>query len=216
MRSVFLALALLIAAPTAGAATAPGRLEFAVTRNGEPFGTHTIVVTEANGELSVRNAVALRARVGPLTVFRFEHECTERWRAGALQAMQCETLEDGRRTEMTASRTGAGIRVMGSSGATTFPADALPATWWTTSVLNRNRLIDAETGEAMPITVSRRGTETLTIGGQSVRTTRYLVQGTIAMDIWYDEQGRWVRTAFTARNQRIEYQLVSPLSAAPR
>jgi hypothetical protein len=216
MRSVFLALALLIAAPTAGAATAPGRLEFAVTRNGEPFGTHTIVVTEANGELSVRNAVALRAGVGPLTVFRFEHECTERWRAGALQAMQCETLEDGRRTEMTASRTGAGIRVMGSSGATTFPADALPATWWTTSVLNRNRLIDAETGEAMPITVSRRGTETLTIGGQSVRTTRYLIQGTIAMDIWYDEQGRWVRTAFTARNQRIEYQLVSPLSAAPR
>ncbi len=216
MRTVLLILAMLVAAPTAGAATAPGRLEFSVTRNGEPFGTHSVVVTEANGELSVRNEVSLRAGVGPLTVFRFEHECTERWRAGALQAMQCETLEDGRRTELTASRTASGIRVTGPSGATTFPADSLPTTWWTTSVLSRNRLIDAETGEAMPITVTRRGTETLTIGGQSVRTTRYLVQGTLAMDIWYDDQGRWVRTAFTARNQRIEYRLTSPLSAAPR
>jgi|688.fasta_scaffold549951_2 hypothetical protein len=216
MRILLLIMAMLATAPAANAAAGAGRLEFAVTRNGEPFGAHTVLVTEANGELNVRNAVALRAGVGPLTVFRFEHECTERWRAGALQAMACETLEDGRRTAVSASRTPSGIRVTGPAGATNFPADALPTTWWTTSVLNRNRLIDAETGEAMPITVTRRGAETLTVGGQPVQTTRYLVQGTIAMDIWYDNQGRWVRAAFTARNQRIEYRLVSPLSAAPR
>ena len=216
MRFLVLALALILAAPAAHAASTPGRLEFNVTRNGEPFGRHTVVVTEANGELSVRNSVALRASVGPITVFRFEHDCTERWRAGALQAMQCQTLEDGNRTQMNAARNASGIRVTGPAGTTTFGADALPTSWWTASVLNRSRLIDAETGADMPVSITRRGSETLTIAGQSVRTTRYLVRVTLDMDIWYDEAGRWVRAGFTARGQRIEYQLVSPLSAAPR
>jgi hypothetical protein len=215
MRFLFLALALIIAAPQAQAASAPGRLEFNVTRNGEPFGTHTVTVTANGGELTVRNTARLRANVGPVTVFRFDHACTERWRNGALQALECST-RDGRETsDVTAARTADGIRVNGPSGAATFPADALPTTWWTRSVLSRTRLIDAETGQAMAVRISTVGAETLTVGGARVATTRYRVQGTVTMDIWYDNAGRWVRSAFTVRGQNIEYNLVSPLSAAP-
>ncbi len=215
MRFLIMVLALLVAAPSALAANSAGRLEFNVTRNGEPFGTHTVTVSATGGELTVQNTVRLRASVGPVTVFRFDHACTERWRQGALLALRCATREGRDTSDVVATRTADGLRVTGPTGATTFPADALPTTWWTQSVLSRARLIDAETGQAMPIRVSTIGPDTLTIGGQRVATTRYRVQGTIAMDIWYDGSGRWVRTAFSARGQNIEYTLVSPLSAAP-
>jgi hypothetical protein len=215
MRVLLLALALLVSAPSAFAATAAGRLEFNVTRNGEAFGTHTVTVTGAGGDLTVRNTARLRANIGPITVFRFDHSCTERWRQGALQGLECTTREGDETSDVRAVRTADGLRVTGPSGAQVFSPDALPTTWWTQTVLSRSRLIDAETGEAMPIRVRTIGSETLTIAGQRVQTTRYRVQGTIAMDIWYDGAGRWVRAAFTARGQNIEYTLVSPLSAAP-
>jgi Family of unknown function (DUF6134) len=215
MRFVFMALALLFTAPAAQAATSAGRLEFNVTRNGEAFGTHTIVVTAEGGDLVVRNTARLRASVGPVMVFRFDHACTERWRQGALQGLECSTREGGETSAVRATRTADGLRVTGPEGAATFAADALPTTWWTRSVLSRSRLIDAETGQAMAIRVSTVGSETMTVGGQRIATTRYRVQGTVTMDIWYDGAGRWVRAAFTARGQDIEYNLVSPLSAAP-
>jgi hypothetical protein len=215
LRFLAFALAVFLAGP-AQAATTAGRLEFAVTRNGEPFGTHTVTVTAANGDLTARSAVALRAAVGPVTVYRYEHSCNERWRSGVLQALNCATLQDGRRSQISATRAADAISVQGPGGVTMFPGNALPTSWWTRSVLERASLIDADTGRAMPIRVTEVGEETLTIGGQRVPTTHFRVQGTLAMDIWYDMEGRWVSAAFTARGQRIEYRLTSPLAAAPR
>jgi hypothetical protein len=213
--AAFAALAMIGAPAPASAASQPGRLEFDVSRNGQPFGRHIVTVERSGDALVVSNRVNLRASVGPVVVYRYDQTCTERWVANALTALDCSTNKNGRRTEVTAQATGSGLRVEGPDGARTFPADVRATTWWTRTTMQGGALLDTETGEPMRVQVTRVGRETIDVGGQRIEADRYRLVGTLAVDLWYDDQGRWVSCAFTARGQRIEYRLASPLAAAP-
>lgn len=214
----------LLAAATAllfvmGGATAapsnPGRTVFEVTRNGQPFGRHTITVAQAGDDLRVQSVLALRAGLGPLTVFRMEQTCSETWTGGALTGMSCDTLKEGRRTEVRARLQDNRLRVTGAEGEIWFPRGAFPTSWWTQPPLDATTMIDTETGAPRSVRVSRMGRETIEVGGQHIEADRIRVAGTVTADLWYDLSGRWVRCTFTARSQRIEYTLTSPLSGAP-
>jgi hypothetical protein len=199
-----------IAAPSA-----PGRLEFEVFRNGQPFGRHTVTVSSQNGGYDVRSQAALRVGAGPLTLFRYDQSCDETWRAGALTRLSCATLREGRRTLVRAEAAGDGLRVSGARGELNLPRDIWPTSWWTKPPVGAENLLNTEIGANAPMRVTRIGEETIDVGGQRIRAERIRVQGSLTADLWYDERGRWVGCAFTARGQRVTYRLISPLSAAP-
>jgi hypothetical protein len=217
MRS--LALAALAAFCLSSAATAAprddGRLVFNVTRNGQPLGQHSITVSDAGDTMRAQSRVALRANVGPLTVFNLEQTCSEVWNGGVLAGLECSTLKDGRRTRVRGELRGGRLRVVGAEGESFFPLGAFPTSWWTEPPAGSSTMIDTQTGEPMRVRVTRMGRETIDVGGQRIEAQRVRVQGTLAVDLWYDAQGRWVGCEFTARGQHVRYSLATPLSSAP-
>jgi hypothetical protein len=217
MRSFTLAALAAFSLSTAATASPSdaGRLVFDVTRNGHAFGQHSVTVSSAGEGLRAQSRVTLRANVGPLTVFRLEQTCSETWRNGVLAGLNCSTLKDGRRTQVRAELRNGRLRVIGADGENWFPLGAIPTSWWTRPPAGTTTLIDTETGEPMRVRVTRMGRETIEVGGRRIQADRIRVQGTLTADLWYDAHGRWVGCAFTARGQRIEYRLSTPLSAAP-
>jgi len=216
MRSLIFAASLALIAPGASAAPSDaGRLEFDVTRNGQPFGRHTVTVSADNGDLRAHTSVMLRANVGPLTVYRMEQTCTETWRDGALAALDCATLKDGRRTRINARIESDRLRVSGAGGEHWFSRSAFPTSWWTRPPPQATTLIDTETGAPMQVRITPLGREMIEVGGARIAADRVRVQGTLTVDLWYDERGRWVGCRFTARGQTIEYRLATPLTSAP-
>jgi hypothetical protein len=201
-----------------GASAAPsstGRVEFEVLRNGQPFGRHSVVVSESAGRITARSAVDLRVAAGPVTLFRYEHDCVETWREGALAALECATLKEGRRLSVRATQAGDQLIVNGTAGDIQLPADVRPTSWWIRPPADADFMLDTETGARLPLRISRLGRETIAVGGQRIAADRIRVEGTVVVDLWYDEGGRWVGCAFNVRGQRIEYRLASPLSGAP-
>jgi hypothetical protein len=217
MRSLALAAAFaLICTPSAFAApSSAGRLEFEVLRNGQPFGRHVISVAAQSGGYGVRSEIELRVGAGPLTLFRYEQNCTETWRADGLTGLDCSTLKEGRRTIVHAETVGETLRVRRARGERDLPRDIWPTSWWTKPPIGAEILLNTETGVNTPMRVTRIGEESIDVGGQRIRAERIRVQGTLTADLWYDERGRWVGCAFTARGQRVTYRLISPLAAAP-
>jgi hypothetical protein len=61
----------------------------------------------------------------------------------------------------------------------------------------------------MAVRITEHGWESISIAGRAVRAERIRVQGAIAVDLWYDERGRWVGCRFTARGQTIEYRVAT-------
>jgi hypothetical protein len=217
MRSLSLAAlaALCLSSAAAAAPSEDGRLVFNVTRNGQPFGQHTVTVSGAGENLRAQSRVALRATVGPLTVYRLEQTCSELWSDGVLAGLDCSTLKDGRRTQVRAELRNGRLRVVGAEGENWFPLGAFPTSWWTRPPSGSATLIDTQTGEPMAVRVTRMGRETIEVGGQRIQADRIRVQGTLTADLWYDTQGRWVGCEFTARGQHVQYRLATPRSAAP-
>ena len=54
------------------------------------------------------------------------------------------------------------------------------------------------------------GQETIVAAGKEVEATRFLLDSDIDVTLWYDEAGRWLKLAFEARGQDIEYVLTKP------
>ena len=44
-------------------------------------------------------------------------------------------------------------------------------------------------------------------GGEEIEATHYRLKSDITVDLWYDDQGRWVKLGFEARGQQIDYVL---------
>lgn len=181
---------------------------FDVTRNGNEFGTH-MVSFDSNeaGDLVARIDVELRAGLGPITVFRYELEATETWREGRLFALEGAVNNDGSRGRVTARRDGEALSVSGTEFDGMVDGDIITASHWNIAQMRTDRILSTEDGEIIEVSVSEQGRETLIIDGQSIETTRYLMDSDIDVTLWYDDQGRWLKLAFEARGQNIEYVL---------
>lgn len=217
MRTLIIAILSLVV--TGGAASAnqpaPGRVEFEVLRNGQPFGRHAVTVTRRGDELVARTEVALRVAAGPVTLFRYEHECTETWSRQNLSGLDCATLRDGRRILVRAASRNGALHVAGANGDLVLPQEMRPTSWWVRPPAGADAMLDTESGARLPLRITNMGRETMTVAGQRIPVDHVRVQGTVTLDLWYDASGRWVGCAFTIRGQRIEYRLASPLAAVP-
>lgn len=217
MRILLLALfsALLLGGGAAATQPAPGRIEFEVLRNGQPFGRHAVTVTRRGDDYVARTEVALRVAAGPLTLFRYDHQCTETWREASLTRLECRTFKEGRSLRVNAEIRDGALHVAGARGDVVLPADVRPTSWWLRPPAGADAMLDTESGTRLPLRITNIGREVITVGGQRISADHVRVQGTVTLDLWYDANGRWVRSAFTIQGQRIEYRLASPIAAAP-
>jgi hypothetical protein len=181
-------------------AAEPGRVEFEIFRNGVATGIHRVDVSRAGETAIAKTTIQMAGRIGPIA-YAYSHQCTEVWRATALQSLAC--------TDKQNDKPATNVRLAA-------PGLGLPSSWWRYDLMRQTQMIDTRTGKVTPIVVERIGQETVTTASGPVLATRYRLRGTSAADIWYDAQGRWVKLTFRLRGQNFEYRQRSALSEVPR
>jgi len=188
---------------------APGdTIRFNVLRKGQPFGSHEVRFDETeDGSLVARTEVSLRAGLGPITVYRYELTARETWRDGVLVALEGELNDDGKSGRVEADAEGDRLVVDGTEFSGEVELGILPSSHWNVLQTQAGRILSTEDGEIIEIAVSPKGRETIEVAGEEVEAIRYLMDSDIDVDLWYDDAGRWVKLAFTARGQDIEYVL---------
>ena len=70
-------------------------IRFAIVRNGEQIGTHTMEISRAGPETSVKILTDLNVKVLFITAYRLQHKATERWVEGRLVALNSNTDNNG-------------------------------------------------------------------------------------------------------------------------
>lgn len=184
------------------------RIRFDVLRNGRPFGRHAVSFDVApDGTLTATTDVRLRAGLGPIAVFTYELDATETWKDGLLVALTGVVDDSGKNGSVKATRDGGTLTIRGSEYAGIVPLGILPSSHWNVAQTGATQLLSTEDGELIKVIVEDKGSETVMVAGQPVEARRYLMDSDIDVDLWYDAQGRWVKLAFEARGQKIEYAL---------
>lgn len=212
-KAFLLAAALLAAALPANAAT-PGRTSFEILMNGKPVGAHSVAVRNEGGRTIATVDINMKGKVG-LFGFSYAHQCTEEWRGDTLEAMSCVDREGRDVTRVNVARTGAGLEIEGPKAGGAPVAKAIPTSWWRRGITKETRVLDTRTGELMRISVRRNGEGPISLQGKTINATHYSIRGTAPAEIWYDDQGRWVKMTFSLSGQRFEYRKTTPLTAGP-
>jgi Family of unknown function (DUF6134) len=185
-------------------------ISFNVLREGKPFGSHAVkFTTDANGALVATTTVSLKAGLGPVTVFRYKLDATETWLNGELQKVSGNVNDDGKKRSVTATRKGDALNVSGTDFKGVAPAGIVPASHWNYAQTLTGKLLSTEDGEILNVKVVNKGRETIKAGNKTIEANRYLMDSALDVDLWYDDDGRWVKLAFEARGQQIEYVLAS-------
>ncbi len=183
-------------------------IHFDVQRNGTDFGSH-IVSFEAGapGQMRAIVDVDLKAGIGPITLYRYALDVEEVWQDGYVQSVEGRVNKDGTRKSVFAQRRGSALSVEGTDFRGELPGDIIPASHWNIAQMQADSILSTESGEVLDITVSALGREQVGAGGTVVDARKFLMDSDIDVTLWYDDQARWVKLAFEARGQNIEYVL---------
>ena len=184
------------------------RIVFNVLRKGKEFGTHTISFdVESEDSFTATSDVELKAGLGPITVFRYELDATETWEDGNLVGLSGRTNDDGDDEYVEASMSGDSLAIEGSAYTGDAPIGIIPSSHWNIQQAFSDQILSTESGELLDTSVEKIGRETITIGGEDVETTHYRLVSDLTVDLWYDDESRWVKLGFEARGQQIDYVL---------
>ena len=178
-----------------------GRLAFSVLREGSDIGSHVVTFARNGDELTVRVAIDLVVRLGPVPVYRYEHRATELWNGAGFRSLEAQTNDDGKRMSVKAQRLANAVSVESSNkGNYEAPANALPSTHWNRRMLD-GPFFNTQTGELLSNAVTPRGTATVeTSSGRKISVRRFEIVGPITLESWYDDQQTWAGLQFKGKD----------------
>lgn len=194
--------------PAPWVATDGAVIDFTVLRKGKPFGSHKLSFDRTDdGTLTVTTDVDLKVKFGPITAFRYRLDSVEEWVDGQLMRLNGTSNSDGRKGEVSAEATGETLIVESTKFDGTLPVTMIPSSHWNRLQVYQDRMLSTETGEVLDIEVETIGTDMVAVNGGMIETTHYRLKSDLTVDLWYDNQSRWVKLAFQVRGQDIEYVL---------
>lgn len=175
---------------------------FEIVWKGQAIGYHIVNVEESAAGLRIDTRVEMRVKFGPISLYRFAHECREIWRGGELYAIRSETDDNGDEMSLRAWREEGVLMVDGDAYRGPAPAGARPANWWNKAVLGARTLINPQNGEIIEVEVENFGRGPAPYGRVA---EHYRLTGTLAVDLWFDGE-RWVGSHAVIDGEELTYR----------
>jgi hypothetical protein len=201
----------------AGGAAVAAESNFTVFLDGKPIGEHRFVVSGPAEAREVLSDARFTVKLLGLTVYRYRHQATERWRGDCLDSLSATTDDDGSMSRVRTEPAGEGLSVTAAVGAGAGSAPMVRAlsgcvmsfAYWNPAMRHQSRLLNAQTGKAETVRVSRLGDGPIEVRGQPVAATRWRIEGPPQpIDVWYSAQGEWVGLDSTLEGGRqLTYRL---------
>lgn len=177
-RGLILGASALVMAPKVAFA-APGKLTFAVFRNGTKVGEHHVVISGDEANPVANTEVAMTVKVGPVPVFKYHHRAVERWKGEQFVSIETWTEQSGKKPiHVLAQSTGSAVTIDGPAGPQKGPADAAPLSHWNTASFTRP-MFNQQEGKFLKVKATK------------VAPNHWAVRGETEIDDFYDAAGQW-------------------------
>lgn len=189
------------------AAPLPENIDFKVYRDGDEIGHHRVTFAR-DGEAIIADVdIELAVTFAGIRVFHYHHASRETWSDGKLLAIDSSTNNDGDPMRLSLRRVGDELQIDGTKFKGEAAGTLVPTSYWFKETVNQSQIIDTQNGRIFPCTISRIGRERIEAGGRTVEATRYTLSEQLTMNLWYDDQGNWVKTSFESGGSLIDYVL---------
>jgi len=182
---------------------------YSIWYNDKRIGEHEFVIARGPEGTRVRSEARMEFRVLFIPVYRYRHMANEYWQGGCLAELTAETDDNGTLYEVTATAGPAGLSIdQGPDQANrqTLTIDcAASFAYWDLDLLQRENLLNPQTGELAPAVLVRQGSEE--VGGS--QSDRYMLQaeGLSPIQLWYREgDQRWLQLQTVREGGTLTYR----------
>jgi hypothetical protein len=187
---------------------------FNVLLDGTLIGYHRFELRESGEERELRSEARFNVKVLFINAYRYAHDNDERWRGECLTQINARTDDNGAKRIVQGTLSTTSFVVASAKPATELGSCVQTFAYWNPQILSATRLLNPQTGEYVPVQVSRLGAEMLSIRGTPRATERYRLIGqstsgeSLRIDLWYSPSGEWLALeSTTADGRRLRYQL---------
>jgi hypothetical protein len=163
------------------AAQARTSWDFTVLLDGKPVGWHRYSVQLDGDERVLTSTAHLEVRILGLTVYRYTHDATERWKGDCLLRLSSRTDDNGERLEVE--------RWLDEC--------AMSFAYWNVAMLKRSELLNPQTGRFESVAITPLG------------EGRHRITGTKnPIELQYSPSGEWIALDSTVSGGRtLSYRL---------
>ena len=204
-----LAMAALLLAFPAVAKDSTREWNFDVYLDDKPIGYHKFEVVDRGSRTVLQTEAAFDVKFLFVTAFRYQHQNTEIWSDGCLDAINATTNNNGERLTVSGEETERRFEVSGKKGDVKLEGCVRSFAYWNPAILEADRLLNSQTGEYEPVDITLDGEEVINVGGRELLADRYKVsvrRGDIFL--WYTQRDNtWVALDAPAKgDRRIRYE----------
>jgi hypothetical protein len=163
-----------------GAALAlPNRLAFQVFRNGTRVGDHVVTFSGDDAARTASTHVVMTVKIGPVPVFKYTHQATEKWANGRFVSVDTVTNSNGKVQKVSARALPGFVQIDGPAGVLKGPADALPLSHWNEAAFGKP-LFNQQEGKFLKVKCTQ------------VAPGHWAIRGEAEIDDYYDPSGAWM------------------------
>lgn len=181
---------------------------FRVLLGERTIGRHQFTLNPAGEEHEVHSEARFDVRLLFLTAWSYRHEAIERWQGDCLLALESRTETNGESESVRAITEGQSLVVEHQAGRDEHDGCIMSFAYWNPRILAAKRLLNSQTGELLPVTITSAAEESLAVRGEHLRARRHRITGPdLEIDLWYAGE-RWVGLEAAAPGgKRLRYVL---------
>ena len=195
MRKFLVALPLLLTAAYAAANSAQPEAQiwrYQVYLENREIGSHQVQLQPDSEGLRVSTRADYKVRVLLIPFYRYSHRSDEQWQAGCLRQIRAETDDNGEPSQISGRLEGDALVLETPAGSRSLAGCVRSFAYWQPELLaSSQRLLNTQTGDYLEVDWEPMGQRPLPFGEGSAACYR-LGGGDLQIDLWYDEQGRWL------------------------
>ena len=196
---------LLLATPYAQALQ---EFNFKVLLDDREIGFHRFQVTRQDDRQTVDIEADFKVTFFAIPFYRYGHSNQEVWQSGCLESIQSTTNDNGDSFSVDGRRDQAGFSISTQSDAFNLNGSCVMTfAYWNMEMLEQSALLNAQTGEYLPVEIEFSGEEVLKFDDQSVSASRYRLRNSdqeLDISIWYETgTGRWLSLESRVADDRI-------------
>ncbi len=184
--------------------------KFRVLLDDREIGHHSFVLRGGDGgESELHSEAKFDVRLLFISPYRYRHQATERMRDGCLQSLESHTKTNGKSQSVRTAVRGSRLVVQQPEKREEYGGCVMSFAYWNPQILSADRLLNSQTGELMPVTISSQGVETIQVRGKKISAQRHRLRAQqLTIDLWYVGD-RWVALESpTEGGRRLRYELI--------
>ncbi|MEM9383756.1 MAG: DUF6134 family protein [Pseudomonadota bacterium] len=199
------------------------RWEFKVFLDDREIGYHTFVVRESEDVQTVDSEARFDVKILFINAFKYRHRSEERWVDGCLRDIASSTRTNGDRNRVEGEASGDGFTLrsvsarrkadlqFGDDDERKVDSGCLSTfAYWDQAFVDRDSLLNPQTGEVVPVEITRMGQEELDVSGIRTPVIRYRIETPDGeVQVCYTKvrnRWEWVRLESPIENRMLRYE----------